>query len=394
MRECIPEKLRESLSAVPRYFCVNKCTETVLSIDFKPPDNNLRTILSLLPSRSDFWRAFGAQASYTIRLGEDQLNSVRSLLTLTREWTTPRGSLSSVVLSREAGGTVPLLYTPEEWQQQVNATLAEIRAAYGPGGPPAPICDETGTGGAGKPLSEMDFDELVRFLFDRPEEDRQWFINEEWEVGDPEVVARHLVRLLHDPGFLADRHSARQIGNGLTCLESSLGVAHSCRLLHDVDSAQVWHVIARAEPELPLLDMQPRPAAHWLARLVADWAGVPLEAQEPEPSASLATRISYYEAMPDLFEKLVAPLDLEEHVAIWWEEVVSTFERPEVTKAQFRAMCRCLEMDHLACQRPALVGLVHMVHPEAHAAIHRFLDEHPGKVGNLEKYLNRMAPRK
>jgi hypothetical protein len=61
-------------------------------------------------------------------------------------------------------------------------------------------------------LSDLDFDQWVTFLFDRPvNTDREWYWDDDFELGDERVCLVYCERLFSAPGFLLDRYSQQQL---------------------------------------------------------------------------------------------------------------------------------------------------------------------------------------
>lgn len=70
---------------------------------------------------------------------------------------------------------------------------------------------------------QLSFEEWVRYCFERPESDPEWYFRHDEETGldanryrpDPVVLAGHLARLFETPAFLIERYSREQLGHAM-----------------------------------------------------------------------------------------------------------------------------------------------------------------------------------
>ena len=73
-------------------------------------------------------------------------------------------------------------------------------------------------------VTDYSFNEWVKFVFDHPVTEPEWYMEEHWGwEGEPEVVLRYVIQLMSQVEVLVDMYSAAQIEQGLWFLVGPVG---------------------------------------------------------------------------------------------------------------------------------------------------------------------------
>lgn len=195
--------------------------------------------------------------------------------------------------------------------------------------------------------SKMTYREFVKFAFDHPVTDPQWYFDDAWEyeVAEPSTVLGYLTQLFRDPSSLLEEYDRDQLEQGFWFVPSACG-------FHDLlwDKAVPWPV-----------------------------------------------RRECIHAMADLFEKLFAKDPLDTSSWMWWDQLADQYGMMQngvpvdeddamIQDAMFKALADILRIDSRTCQRSALHGLGHLRHRDAAKAVAEFLESHPDVDDELRRY--------
>jgi hypothetical protein len=64
-------------------------------------------------------------------------------------------------------------------------------------------------------ISEISFEEWVRFIFDHPAQERPWHWNDaNYDISDEEKILSYLIQLFKNPTILLEKFSEKQINQG------------------------------------------------------------------------------------------------------------------------------------------------------------------------------------
>jgi hypothetical protein len=198
-------------------------------------------------------------------------------------------------------------------------------------------------------LDQLSFEEVVAFIFDHPVTDPPWHFSDAWEYsfGDGTFTLRHLIHLFRSPEFLFQSYSLEQLEQGFFFLPNLLCVVGFRGLL---------------------------------------WAkGIPL-----------SLRVECIEAMSDLFERFFPFTALNGACFMWWDQLAYGYymedgvpadeDGAEIQRAMFATLCRILSFNSRECQRSALHGLAHLMHPDTEKVIRAFLSNNPAIDKELKEY--------
>jgi hypothetical protein len=228
-------------------------------------------------------------------------------------------------------------------------------------------------------LGDMSFDEFVRFLFDRPDpgegditDDEPW-----WALGDKATVAKHLIRLFHDPSFLLEDYSVSQIGVGFRRLVyCGDNIPGQCGLLSDASRGLRWGVAADGTEMRRIICGMNRDASIWLASVLARWSGLDMLQQEIEPGLPVSTRQEFFASMHGIFEHLVSK-GVDGPWPGWWDEVIMPDDDPDVARTQLETMLRVARLDCETCRDDVRGGLAYFDCPGIQEALEDFLRNSP-----------------
>ena len=126
------------------------------------------------------------------------------------------------------------------------------------------------------------------------------------------------------------------------------------------------------------------------------WAMVPLGGLEGgvyeliwDSKLCVHTKERLIESMFDLYANLFSSDPLDNACMMWWDSLAYDFnpmkeadpegneEHRRIRDAMFRTLTRILQLESPACQRAALHGLNHVLHPDTESAINEYLSKHP-----------------
>jgi hypothetical protein len=186
-------------------------------------------------------------------------------------------------------------------------------------------------------LNKYSFGQWVKFVFDHPVSDPEWYWNEEWE-GDHNLVLEYSIRLFRNPGFLLEDYSPEQIEQGFWFLMGPAGEMY-----------------------------------RWIWDEEIDWL----------------LRRECIISMVDVFEKLFAQNPLNnENCYMWWDHLRNFEDNPDlkVREVMLEALSRVLKIESHECQISALHGLGHLEHERKREVIEEYLDSHPGIDAGTKEY--------
>src|SRR5437868_2666322 len=63
-------------------------------------------------------------------------------------------------------------------------------------------------------LSNYTFEGFIRFVFDHPVTEPEWYTKEEWRWTSDYNILEYLIRLFNNPQFLLDTYTPEQIEQG------------------------------------------------------------------------------------------------------------------------------------------------------------------------------------
>jgi hypothetical protein len=188
-------------------------------------------------------------------------------------------------------------------------------------------------------LNKYSFNQWLKFVFDHPVSDPEWYWKEEWEwEGDPNLVLEYSIKLFRNPSFLLDEYSPEQIEQGFWFLMGPTGEVYRWIWNEDID---------------------------WLLRREC------------------------IISMVDVFEQLFAKNPLNnENCYMWWDHLRTIEDNPDpkVREAMFEALSHILKMESHECQVSALHGLGHLEHEGKRALIEGYLASHPGIDAGIKEY--------
>lgn len=240
------------------------------------------------------------------------------------------------------------------------------------------------------------FDEWVRWIFDHPVADYEWYWDEnEWPEGNntwpyrgwealPEAAAvlSHMVRLFENPAQLVDQYSLAQLGQGLWFLAS--GAWRQMTIITDTD--------------FPLADRQRCIRSfESLYRLLFSRHCDDAMSSERTPGNPLNSPCyMWWDLLPwgelrrlrNEHELGHRPFSDEEMKAFYVDEAELARQRP-IHLTMLETMQSILRIDHLACREGALHGLGHLheFYPEeVMQIIEQFLRSEPSLDAGIRRY--------
>lgn len=193
-------------------------------------------------------------------------------------------------------------------------------------------------------LDDFSFEEWVRFIFDHPVSDPEWFFEDDIEYESiPEVSLERYTRLFTNPVFLLDEYSPEQIQQGFDFIH--------CGSVGTLDFV-LW---------------------------------------DEQTDFGLREQCIY--SMVALYERLFTRDPIVDMSHMWWDLLITDFEiQPRtddgfaVQDVMFKAMGRILGINSLNCWWGALHGLGHLRHKYTCAIIDEWLKSGVCRDKQLREY--------
>jgi|SRR5882672_5371160 len=182
------------------------------------------------------------------------------------------------------------------------------------------------------------FDEWVRFVFDHPVSEPEWYWDDAWNwEGDPRVWLKNATALFSSPEFLVQDYSPEQLEQGF------------------------WFLLGPAGK----LD-------RWVWAEEIDWS----------------IRADCISAMVNVFEQLFVKNPLGETCYMWWDLLGESRDEGDtpVRDAMLESLRRVLAIESLDCQVSALHGLGHLTHGGKKKVIEEFLNVRSNLDEKTEQY--------
>lgn len=207
-------------------------------------------------------------------------------------------------------------------------------------------------------LRQASLSDLVSFIFDHsaPERDsdaetREWYWLDDLEVEiDPSRQLSLLTEMFRGAARLLKQFSPEQLEQGL------------------------WFVFGPGGED-------------WFIRLIAD------------PTLPWPHRKLLIESIFELYDQLLAEIDLESATFMLWDLLLDQFYNsdagnhvfpPAVEKACFNTLVRILNLPSPACQHAALHGLGHLRYPGTAEVVAAYLKTYPPTDYSLRSYAERV----
>ncbi|HEX5446485.1 MAG TPA: hypothetical protein VFW87_21890 [Pirellulales bacterium] len=209
----------------------------------------------------------------------------------------------------------------------------------------------------GRTFTELNFEEWLRFVFDHPVTDPQWYFDidaDEWR-GTSSIAADYLTRLFSDPCRWCEGFSDEQLNQGFWFIVGQNGCHGADSFL---DAEVPWEIRRQGIEAIGTLFEQ------LFAKRCSD-------------------RLSHFD------ERGVRPLN--SICYMWWDLFPTFGPSRKPSQASFDAvamevMRRLLEIDSQACQESALHGLGH--YQSAHPTrVKRMIDEYLARNPELRREL-------
>jgi hypothetical protein len=214
----------------------------------------------------------------------------------------------------------------------------------------------------GQPLSDLSFEDWLRFVFDHPVQpgmpEWYWDMEADWWDGPAPLTVSYLGRLFEEAGALLEPYSDVQANQGLWYLCSNSCSNHMLALLDPAVSEQERVGCIRSFRNLYRTCFLPRCTPH-LSHL-------------DEPGAGAINPVCY----------------------MWWD-IIPLYgkpdepERAELDREVLGVLEYALGLDSIACQESALHGLGHwaIYYPRpVKDIINPFLESHPLLPSDLHTY--------
>ena len=185
--------------------------------------------------------------------------------------------------------------------------------------------------------TRYDFDQWIRFAFDRPVAEERWYFTEGLHFEcDPSIVITYYSRLFRDPVPLLSPYNEDQIEQGL------------------------WFVVSHQ---------------------LGDWLW--------DEEIPLRLRLDCIAAMPAMFRAFLIDHELDTSCFMWWDMLRFFGESPDrqiLEDAMIESLDAVLQVPSRHCQMSALHGLGHLEHEGKETIIRRFLAANAGADDEMRTY--------
>jgi hypothetical protein len=184
--------------------------------------------------------------------------------------------------------------------------------------------------------SAFDFDQWIRFAFDRPVSDHPWYYTEDAHfVCDPQNVITFYTRLFREPCPVLSHYDDARIEQGL------------------------WFAVGGQ---------------------LRDWLW--------DNHLPLHLRLECVDAMPTMFRDFFLEHPLDTACFMWWDMLRTFSDSPErsVVEQMIAALDQILRLPVRHCQMSALHGLGHLRHESKDGVVRAFLSTHPHIDDEMREY--------